>query len=715
MAILGKLRFNYKGEWDTSESYSVDDIVKYDNGYFVCVQDADSGDPNPSDDVATDLKVGDEGFYWRVYTSSFDANAGEKGYQSTESYDYADLHKTNSYWRSDVTYELNSFVNYRNSEGAMGTYISLGFNNNGNNPETSNQWKRVAYGTSSSYTLTAMTHPDVVDPFPNSGYFYRSDWPGQSGVWEGDTYGYAVQNMCPHAGSRLWLNKHGGLTAGPGESNSDYEAPPFRDNEDVWAASSEVPFLNMDYIDGVLPTPDGEPPKVVQAFKTYGNSMVLFNNGEVHYAGYNGHGQRGIGDDTGNGEGVFTRCGYGRINLSNSTAVLRGKKAIRIALAGDTDNDVSVCLFALIDNQDGTTSLYGWGYNNRGQLGLGNDNSEIRTPTEVPWDANTNGNIVDVWACGGSDGHSFILTDHGKMFAAGDNNIGQLGIGSTGDVETFTFVKDWSSLGGIKKFSMCGEQYMMGAVVTGNGQLWTWGENSRGNLGLGDTTDRTSPTRVSFFNDAQNVWVLGDDSNLIMYYTRGNSQIDNTLYAVGDNPDYNLGRGVTGDESIPNTVLDSFAQQIDNIVDARHIGGQNGNRQIIGLEQYVGPADPNTPWYKTRWYWQGESNDGGHGGQTASHNDRYRELPNAAMSGDSRYFFHSNFFYNPQMNPYRIGIFGSGRDKRETFTYWDRDTGRLWFSGNLYYGLSHSDEPVDRGDNDDNQYEAHTPQPLPYN
>jgi alpha-tubulin suppressor-like RCC1 family protein len=43
--------------------------------------------------------------------------------------------------------------------------------------------------------------------------------------------------------------------------------------------------------------------------------------------------------------------------------------------------------------------------------------------------------------------------------------------------------------------SVAGGAYWAAAVKT-NGTLWTWGYNPYGNLGLGNTTDRSSPVQV---------------------------------------------------------------------------------------------------------------------------------------------------------------------------------------------------------------------------
>ena len=80
---------------------------------------------------------------------------------------------------------------------------------------------------------------------------------------------------------------------------------------------------------------------------------------------------------------------------------------------------------------DGT--VYGTGYNDYGQLGLGNTNDK-NTFTQV----NTNAQNVKSIVCGNS--YTFILKKDGTAYSVGYNRYGQLGLGDNTDKSTFTQV-----------------------------------------------------------------------------------------------------------------------------------------------------------------------------------------------------------------------------------------------------------------------------------
>ena len=93
----------------------------------------------------------------------------------------------------------------------------------------------------------------------------------------------------------------------------------------------------------------------------------------------------------------------------------------------------------------------------------------------------------------GSD-HCLVLTDDQKLYAYGSNTHGQLG---QGDCEER---KDLCLVGIISDSPIhhisCGERH--NAVLDEAGILYSWGDSTHGQCGLGDTGIYTSPTVVNF-------------------------------------------------------------------------------------------------------------------------------------------------------------------------------------------------------------------------
>lgn len=730
MAKIGKLRLNWRGVWVSGTSYEKDDMVQYKGQTYICNANT-SSTTSPQDRLTTNSdNPGSVGTNWTLYSHSGlggDANRGETGYKSSNTFMFGTSrsshgHISNAYWRSG-TYYHGENVQYIANNGVSGTYrvkttsTTLPPANTTANPTS--DWDRIAFGTASP-NKTALVHPDCWEPFPNQGYILRSGWSGNNMVgnstpsWYGDTYGYAVTDATQYFhGSCCFVNKNYLPVTVPGDAiASAAAAPPFEEADNDFA-TSEVPFRHLDYLDGVLPTPDGEPPKCTMLLKDYAGTLVLFNNGEVHYYGDNSDGQAGRGTVTDEQKGQFNRWGYANVNRTGETKVMRGKKAIRIAMTLGYTTNLATSTYALIENAaNSTPEIWGCGHAGYGQLA----STPIATDLTVPyhmtdsggpggWNRSTYGNPVDIWACGGTYGRIWALTDTGKMYACGYNQHGQLGIGSVTAspyaVTAWTLVKDWGAEGGIKKFATAGNQYGVCAVVAGNGTLWTWGENGSGALGLGDNTDRTSPTKVGSDTDWQNCWVFCPNTNtsLVTFATKGTSQKVNDLYACGDGANYVLGQGNATDQSSFVQPLDSYGATISNIVNVKAIGGTGNANLSIGLEQYIADTTiTNQNGYKTRWYMQGDlyscTFEVGTPGQTLNTLDA--DLPKPSASSTEQYYYHQNMRFFPGVNPYRVSLQARGFSTTTSAAlYFDKDVGRVVHTGAGYYGLDVQSPPGD--------------------
>ncbi|CAL9101685.1 unnamed protein product [Musa textilis] len=131
-----------------------------------------------------------------------------------------------------------------------------------------------------------------------------------------------------------------------------------------------------------------------------------------------------------------------------------------------------------------------WGNGDYGRLGLGGLESRWK-PTVCPFfDDDPPVSI----ACGGA--HTLFLTERGRVYASGLNNFGQLGRSSA-----TPFALEPAEVSGLpENIRQISAGYHHSAAVTADGELFIWGNNSSGQLGLGKSTKSIVylPTRVDF-------------------------------------------------------------------------------------------------------------------------------------------------------------------------------------------------------------------------
>jgi len=126
--------------------------------------------------------------------------------------------------------------------------------------------------------------------------------------------------------------------------------------------------------------------------------------------------------------------------------------------------------------------LWGVGQNGRGQLGLGN------TDTQQNWAQLAEG--VDSAGC--SYRSTYILKG-GELWSTGHNDFGQLGLGNTTDQAIFqnTGVTEVVSIQG---------GYHESHIIKTNGTVWSAGRNNHGQLGLGHINNQSNHQLINISN-----------------------------------------------------------------------------------------------------------------------------------------------------------------------------------------------------------------------
>uniref|UniRef100_A0A8C5QVY9 RCC1 and BTB domain containing protein 2 n=1 Tax=Leptobrachium leishanense TaxID=445787 RepID=A0A8C5QVY9_9ANUR len=140
----------------------------------------------------------------------------------------------------------------------------------------------------------------------------------------------------------------------------------------------------------------------------------------------------------------------------------------------------------LVSTSDG--EVYAWGYNNSGQVGSG---STANQPIPRKVTSCLQSKIVTGIACGQMS--SMAVVDNGEVYAWGYNGNGQLGLGSSGNQPTPCRI---AALQGIHvEQVVCGYAHTL--ALTDEGGIYGWGANSYGQLGTGNKSNQSYPVQVS--------------------------------------------------------------------------------------------------------------------------------------------------------------------------------------------------------------------------
>ena len=199
-----------------------------------------------------------------------------------------------------------------------------------------------------------------------------------------------------------------------------------------------------------------------------GYTLILRNDKTVWGMGWNEYNKLGI--EFVDGEAIQ--------NVNKAEPVQSLSNAMDIA-AGKTHS-----LAVGVDGQ-----VWAWGSNSHGQLGSG-DTVMQTFPTKIP---NLNG-VISVKA---GDQTSMALKSDGTVWMWGKNDQRQLGAGSSANaVLAPVQVKGENGNGYLTNIKEIALAEKCAFALDRNGQVWAWGTNANGVLGIGTSENTPMPAKV---------------------------------------------------------------------------------------------------------------------------------------------------------------------------------------------------------------------------
>ncbi|CAL8358068.1 unnamed protein product [Boreogadus saida] len=199
--------------------------------------------------------------------------------------------------------------------------------------------------------------------------------------------------------------------------------------------------------------------------------------------------------------------------------------------------------------------VFSWGLGSDGQLGLNNFEECVRVPRNIK-------SLSDVQisqvACG--YWHSHALSKAGQVFSWGQNRYGQLGLGT--DRQGLPTPQHVQSLQGIP-FSQVTAGGAHSFALTQSGAVFGWGRNKFGQLGLNDNNDRHSPTLLKSLRSQRVIYVCcGEDHTATLTKEGG-------VFTFGAGGYGQLGHNSTNHEINPRKVFELMGNEVTQIACGR--------------------------------------------------------------------------------------------------------------------------------------------------
>ena len=252
-------------------------------------------------------------------------------------------------------------------------------------------------------------------------------------------------------------------------------------------------------------------PNIIQAFHGWtSNRANLHSNGTLTMSGVFGNGYLGHSNDFGTDQGI---------NLHK--AMFKGRAIVKVLTSCHQARDSDSHIIAL----DEYGEVHLWGRNDTGQVGISSNrsnsnmdsspdihyfssgtmgvNNRVYIPHSMNKDLFFGGRkIVDIWI-----GHrwTMVMDEEGELWSWGYNTRGNLGYPTNsgfGDQYGYQPKKldvNWASYGGIQKCVVAHSEANIDSlyILDGQGYIWSQGYNGYGQLGSQNTTTGTTSSSIT--------------------------------------------------------------------------------------------------------------------------------------------------------------------------------------------------------------------------
>lgn len=294
------------------------------------------------------------------------------------------------------------------------------------------------------------------------------------------------------------------------------------------------------------------------------HTVVLTRKGTVWAWGNNAAGQLGDGSTTSRETPIQVKGENGVGLLTNIKDIFAG---YRHTIAIDYNND-----------------LWAWGDNSFGQLGDGTTNN-CSTPYPLQKSINKN-YFQNVKYMSLGFYHSFAIKNDGTILGWGENDYGQLGIGTTSPKEnpkeltpTIVIKSDGQPLKNPKQLHTGGYHSLF---IDENGVLWVWGSNIYKQLGLRGAPNQNKAYQIPALINIKEV-SAGFRQSIIV-------NTSNKIYVFGTNNYGQLGTGDLIDKDIPTEIkINNTSNLVQHVYAAgwqSYIVLQNGEVYASGYNAY---------------------------------------------------------------------------------------------------------------------------------